>query len=73
KTLDLVGDLALLGMPLRGRVAVARGGHALHTRLVAALLADESAWHLEGAGEAPRRHRERPRRLLAAQPAAALG
>ena len=73
KALDLVGDLALLGMPLRGRVAVTRGGHALHTRLVAALLADESAWHLEGVGEAPRRQRERARRPLVAQPAAVLG
>lgn len=38
KALDLVGDLALLGAPLRGRVVVERGGHALHHKLVAALL-----------------------------------
>lgn len=37
KALDLLGDLALLGAPLRGRVRVERGGHALHHRLVAAL------------------------------------
>ncbi|HWP34747.1 MAG TPA: UDP-3-O-acyl-N-acetylglucosamine deacetylase [Thermodesulfobacteriota bacterium] len=46
KALDLVGDLALLTVPLVGRVTVSRGGHRLHTDLVAALLADPSAWHL---------------------------
>ena len=30
KTLDLVGDLALVGAPLKGHVLVARGGHASH-------------------------------------------
>ncbi len=73
KTLDLVGDLALLGVPLRGRVAVARGGHALHTQLVAALLADESAWHLEATGEARPRRQGRAQRPLVVQPAAVLG
>ncbi|MBW2228824.1 MAG: UDP-3-O-acyl-N-acetylglucosamine deacetylase [Deltaproteobacteria bacterium] len=34
KVLDLIGDLALLGMPLCGHVSVERGGHALHQRLV---------------------------------------
>jgi len=37
KVLDLIGDLALLGMPLRGHVRVERGGHALHQKLVGAL------------------------------------
>ena len=37
KALDLLGDLALLGMPLKGHVRVVRGGHALHQRLVAHL------------------------------------
>ncbi len=72
KALDLVGDLALLGLPLRGRVAVARGGHALHTQLVAALLADESAWHLDGAAETTRRRPERARRPLVVEPAPVL-
>ncbi|MCC6476011.1 bifunctional UDP-3-O-[3-hydroxymyristoyl] N-acetylglucosamine deacetylase/3-hydroxyacyl-ACP dehydratase [bacterium] len=30
KALDLVGDLALVGAPVRGHVLVARGGHASH-------------------------------------------
>jgi UDP-3-O-[3-hydroxymyristoyl] N-acetylglucosamine deacetylase len=43
KTLDLLGDLALLGMPLQGHVKVDRGGHTLHQRLVARLLASPEA------------------------------
>jgi UDP-3-O-[3-hydroxymyristoyl] N-acetylglucosamine deacetylase len=71
KALDLVGDLALLGLPLRGRVTVARGGHQLHVALVAALLADPSAWHLEGE-PAPLRRPAAARRRLLADPAPAL-
>jgi len=37
KILDLVGDLALLGAPLRARVRALRAGHALHLRAVRAL------------------------------------
>lgn len=40
KVLDLVGDLALLGMPVLGHVRVERGGHALHQRLVRAIHAE---------------------------------
>ncbi|MFN7965671.1 MAG: UDP-3-O-acyl-N-acetylglucosamine deacetylase [Acidobacteriota bacterium] len=56
KLLDLVGDLALLGCPIRGRVMAWRSGHELHGRLVDALLADRSAWVFEsgtGGPEAP--------------------
>jgi len=38
KALDLLGDFALLGMPLEGHVRVVRGGHALHQKLMRALL-----------------------------------
>jgi len=34
KTLDLVGDLALLGMPLQAHVLCARAGHGAHVELV---------------------------------------
>jgi len=44
KALDLIGDLALLGRPLIGRVAAHRAGHALHTALVLKLLRTPSAW-----------------------------
>jgi UDP-3-O-[3-hydroxymyristoyl] N-acetylglucosamine deacetylase len=38
KALDLLGDLALLGAPLRAHIRVHRGTHRLHHRLVAAIL-----------------------------------
>jgi UDP-3-O-[3-hydroxymyristoyl] N-acetylglucosamine deacetylase len=44
KTLDLIGDLALIGRPLLARVVAHKAGHALHTQLVARLLADKSLW-----------------------------
>jgi len=34
KALDLIGDLALLGMPLKGHVMAARSGHAANAELV---------------------------------------
>ena len=37
KILELVGDLALLGAPLRARVSARRAGHDLHLRAVRAL------------------------------------
>ena len=44
KALDLIGDLALVGLPLLGRVEARKAGHALHTQLVSQLLADPSSW-----------------------------
>lgn len=44
KALDLIGDLALLGRPLKALVVAHKAGHALHTRLVARLLAEPSHW-----------------------------
>ena len=46
KILDLIGDLALIGHPVVAHAVVHRGGHALHTQLAAALLADRQAWQL---------------------------
>jgi UDP-3-O-[3-hydroxymyristoyl] N-acetylglucosamine deacetylase len=46
KALDLIGDLALLGLPLLGRVEARKAGHALHTQLVSRLLADPTAWEV---------------------------
>lgn len=39
KALDLIGDLAALGRPLRAQVLAVRGGHELHLRLVERLRA----------------------------------
>jgi len=44
KALDLIGDLALIGLPLLARVEAHKAGHALHTQLVSTLLADSSLW-----------------------------
>jgi UDP-3-O-[3-hydroxymyristoyl] N-acetylglucosamine deacetylase len=44
KALDLIGDLALVGRPLRATVIAHKAGHALHTQLVTRLLADPSLW-----------------------------
>ena len=46
KVLDLIGDLALVGRRLEGRVVAERAGHAMHTALVSRLLKDRSAWEL---------------------------
>ena len=39
KILDLIGDLALIGRRILGRVVADRAGHAMHTALVSAALA----------------------------------
>ncbi len=44
KVLDLIGDLALLGKQIIGRIVADRAGHAMHTALVARLLKDPSLW-----------------------------
>lgn len=44
KVLDLIGDLALLGQRILGRVVADRAGHAMHTALVSRLLRDRSLW-----------------------------
>jgi UDP-3-O-[3-hydroxymyristoyl] N-acetylglucosamine deacetylase len=44
KTLDLIGDLALVGRPLQARIVAHKAGHALHTQLVTRLLEDRSLW-----------------------------
>ncbi len=46
KVLDLIGDLALAGHHILGRVVAERAGHAMHTTLVSRLLRDRSAWEL---------------------------
>jgi UDP-3-O-[3-hydroxymyristoyl] N-acetylglucosamine deacetylase len=53
KVLDLVGDLALLGRQIIGRVVAHRAGHAMHTALVSRLLRDPSVWEETTLEEAP--------------------
>jgi UDP-3-O-[3-hydroxymyristoyl] N-acetylglucosamine deacetylase len=44
KVLDLIGDLALIGRRVLGRVVADRAGHAMHTALVSRILKDSSLW-----------------------------
>src|SRR5260370_14114207 len=44
KVLDLIGDLALLGRQVLGRIVADRAGHAMHTPLRARMLRDRSLW-----------------------------
>ncbi|MFM8552118.1 MAG: UDP-3-O-acyl-N-acetylglucosamine deacetylase [Nitrospiraceae bacterium] len=53
KVLDLIGDLALLGVPVIGHLIADRSGHALHTKLVQAILSQPDSWVMVDAQEAP--------------------
>src|SRR5579864_2633738 len=44
KVLDLVGDLALLGKQVLGKIVADRAGHAMHTALVSRILRDKTLW-----------------------------
>ncbi|MDT4898549.1 MAG: UDP-3-O-[3-hydroxymyristoyl] N-acetylglucosamine deacetylase [Acidobacteriota bacterium] len=46
KILDIIGDLALLGMPIQGRVTAHKSGHILHAALMTKLLRQRSAWEI---------------------------
>jgi UDP-3-O-[3-hydroxymyristoyl] N-acetylglucosamine deacetylase len=46
KILDAVGDLALLGLPLLGRLEVGRGSHELHCTFLQLLMRQETAWRV---------------------------
>ncbi|HEX7792338.1 MAG TPA: UDP-3-O-acyl-N-acetylglucosamine deacetylase [Afipia sp.] len=51
KVLDVVGDLALAGLPLIGLYRSVRGGHKLNHAVLTALLADRHAWRIVEAVE----------------------
>jgi UDP-3-O-[3-hydroxymyristoyl] N-acetylglucosamine deacetylase len=46
KVLDVVGDLALSGLPLIGLYRSVRGGHKLNHAVLTALMADRHAWRV---------------------------
>jgi len=52
KLVDLVGDLALAGVRIEGRVRSEQGGHTLNLRLLRALFADPAAFSVEAAAPA---------------------
>jgi len=50
KVLDCLGDLFLIGMPVKAKMTVERPGHALSTKLVQALLRDSTNFEVVEAG-----------------------
>lgn len=46
KILDIIGDLALLGMPIEGKITAEKSGHAVHAQLMSKLLKAEHAWEI---------------------------
>ena len=59
KVLDVIGDLALAGLPLLGAYRSVRGGHKLNHAVLTALMADRSAWRVVEAETARRSARSR--------------
>ncbi|HYJ92361.1 MAG TPA: UDP-3-O-acyl-N-acetylglucosamine deacetylase [Pyrinomonadaceae bacterium] len=49
KILDIIGDLALLGMPVQGKVTAEKSGHSVHAQLMSKLLKTEGAWEIVSA------------------------
>jgi UDP-3-O-[3-hydroxymyristoyl] N-acetylglucosamine deacetylase len=58
KVLDLLGDLALLGRRVIGRVVADRAGHAMHAALVSRILKDRTLWEEATLDDDPMRHSE---------------
>ncbi len=46
KILDIIGDFALLGMPLQGRITAEKSGHSVHASLMSKLLRTPKAWEI---------------------------
>jgi UDP-3-O-[3-hydroxymyristoyl] N-acetylglucosamine deacetylase len=67
KVLDLIGDLALLGKQIIGRIVADRAGHAMHTALVSKLLRDRTLWE-ETTEIAPLQDRSESREVSAGVP-----
>lgn len=53
KVLDVIGDLALLGVPFIGHLIADRSGHALHTKLVEQILEQPDSWVLLTSDQKP--------------------
>lgn len=46
KILDIIGDVALLGMPIHGKITAEKSGHAVHAALMGKLLKTDGAWQI---------------------------
>lgn len=51
KILDIIGDFALLGMPLLGKITAEKSGHSVHASMMSKLLKTEDAWEIVEAGQ----------------------
>ena len=51
KILDIIGDVALIGMPLQGKIIAEKSGHAVHAALMSKLLKTEDAWEIVSAAK----------------------
>ena len=54
KILDIIGDFALLGMPVLGKITAEKSGHAVHATLMSKLLKTEGAWEIVTGAQASR-------------------
>jgi UDP-3-O-[3-hydroxymyristoyl] N-acetylglucosamine deacetylase len=75
KVLDVIGDLALAGLPLLGAYRSVRGGHKLNHAVLTALMVDRSAWRVVEAESArrPRGHVEAGAGMVGGMVAPAYG
>src|SRR5882757_1792664 len=75
KVLDVVGDLALAGLPLLGAYRSVRGGHKLNHAVLTTLMTDRSAWRVVESEPArrPRGHAEIARGMVGGMVAPAYG
>jgi UDP-3-O-[3-hydroxymyristoyl] N-acetylglucosamine deacetylase len=67
KALDLIGDLALIGRPLLGRVMAEKAGHKMHAALVNKIMSDPTIYDIVtwDQAQAPIRHESQLRQVMA--------
>jgi UDP-3-O-[3-hydroxymyristoyl] N-acetylglucosamine deacetylase len=46
KILDIIGDIALLGLPVQAKIIAEKSGHAVHAAMMSKLLKTEDAWQI---------------------------
>jgi UDP-3-O-[3-hydroxymyristoyl] N-acetylglucosamine deacetylase len=52
KILDIIGDFALVGIPIEGKIIAKKTGHSVHASLMSKLLKEGSAWEIVETGAA---------------------
>jgi UDP-3-O-[3-hydroxymyristoyl] N-acetylglucosamine deacetylase len=50
KILDIIGDFALLGMHIEGKITAEKSGHSVHASHMSKLLKAERAWKIVESG-----------------------